>query len=408
MIGTLLTKGGGLLGPIASILGLIMNGIYEFFHLFGIQNIALSVIVFTFITKTLMLPLTMKQQKFTKLSSKMNPELQKIQAKYKGKKDEVSLKKQQAETQAVYQKYGASPTAGCLPLLISLPIMFALYQVINNIPAYVGSVKDLYEAVAKPIFENSQYLESFKSETVLEGIRVSTENLTTVDQVINILSKFKPTNWENLAGSIPALQETITAQAGAIKQVNNFFGLNIADSPGFSISFKLLIPIIAAGLQFFQGKQMQMKNKDGNKDNPAASAMGSMNIVMPIMSLFFCITLPIGIGLYWIATSVVTIIQQYFINKYLDRVDVDEMIQKNVEKQTKRKTTMQAKGMSINELARKQTKSIESTVTDKTINDEVGQDESEDNDTDTPSSNGPKSISEIANLLKNRNDKGDK
>ena len=95
-----------------------------------------------------MLPLTIKQQKFTRLSSRMNPEIQKIQAKYKGKKDEASLKKQQAETQAIYQKYGASPTAGCLPMLVMLPIMFALYQVINNIPAYVNEVKVLYESIA--------------------------------------------------------------------------------------------------------------------------------------------------------------------------------------------------------------------------------------------------------------------
>lgn len=73
----------------------------------------------------------------------MNPELQKIQAKYKGKKDDVSLRKQQAETQVVYQKYGANPTSGCLPILITLPIMFALYQVIYNIPAYVNHVYDL-------------------------------------------------------------------------------------------------------------------------------------------------------------------------------------------------------------------------------------------------------------------------
>jgi YidC/Oxa1 family membrane protein insertase len=147
----LLTKTGGLLGPIAVILGWIMNAIYEFFHLFGIQNIALSIIIFTFIVRALMLPLTIKQQKFTKLSSRMNPELQKIQAKYKGKKDQDSLRKQQEETQALYEKFGANPTAGCLPILITLPIMFALYYVINNVPAYVDSVKDLYATVASGI-----------------------------------------------------------------------------------------------------------------------------------------------------------------------------------------------------------------------------------------------------------------
>ena len=105
-----------------------MNGIYEFFHLFGIQNIALSIFVFTFIAKSLMLPLTIKQQKAMKLSSRMNPELQKIQAKYKGKKDEASLRKMREETQAVYQKYGTSQLSGCL-LINNIPIMLALYSV---------------------------------------------------------------------------------------------------------------------------------------------------------------------------------------------------------------------------------------------------------------------------------------
>ena len=109
MLVALLTKAGGPLSPIASILGYIMNGIYMFFHLFGIQNIALSIIIFTFFVRTLMLPLTIKQQKFSKLSARMNPELQAIQAKYKGKKDEASLRKQQEESQALYQKYGTNP-----------------------------------------------------------------------------------------------------------------------------------------------------------------------------------------------------------------------------------------------------------------------------------------------------------
>ena len=95
-----------------------MNGIYEFFHLFGVENIALSIIVFTFITKTLMFPLTFKQPKSSKLQAIIAPEVQKIQEKYKGKKDEVSLRKSQEETQAIYKKYGASPMSGCLPLLI--------------------------------------------------------------------------------------------------------------------------------------------------------------------------------------------------------------------------------------------------------------------------------------------------
>ena len=402
----LLTKSGGMLSPIAGLLGLIMNGIYEFFHMFGIQNIALSIIIFTFITKALMMPLTMKQQKFTKLSSRMNPELQKIQAKYKGKKDEESLRKQQAETQAVYEKYGASPTAGCLPLLITLPIMFALYAVINNIPAYVTEVKVLYETIATEIAAIPGYENVLKS--LSEGLRVTTTEFTDTNKIIDVLAKFGTENWKQLEIELPQLSATLNNIVPNILRVNNFLGLNITNAPGWKFP-GILIPILAMGLQFIQGKQMSMQTKDANKDNPSASAMNSMNVVMPIMSGVFCITLPIGVGIYWIATSVFTIISQFFVNKYMDRIDVDELIEKNVSKAKKRSKVSST--VPLQELAKKQTKSIKNPVIEKERDSENNNsiDDNTDVTTDKSDSHNPTSISEIANLLKNRNsEKGDK
>jgi YidC/Oxa1 family membrane protein insertase len=420
LVFTFLTKSGGWLGPIANILGLIMNGIYEFFSLFGIQNIALSIIIFTFITRALMLPLTIKQQKFTKLSSKMNPEIQKIQAKYKGKKDEVSLKKQQAETQAVYQKYGANPTAGCLPLLITLPIMFALYAVINNIPAYVGKVYDLYEGIALQL--QSQGADSFTEplKTVAAAIKTLKlpDTFTDTNSIIDVIKHFNSSTWEAFQTSFASLQGvtvgngslTVADTIDKIQNVNSFLGFNIANAPGIKFP-AILIPIIAGALQFIQGKQLQVKNKDANKDNPASSAMNSMNVIMPIMSIFFCVTFPIGIGIYWIATSVFAIVQQFFVNKYMDRVDVDELIAKNVAKASKKKAYLESKGISMSELAKKQTKYIESAA-DKGKSAEKAQntenEPEEENKQTSQASTGPKSISEIANLLRNRNEKGDK
>jgi YidC/Oxa1 family membrane protein insertase len=409
LIVTLLTRSGGLLGPINNLLGLIMNGIFEFFNLFGIQNIALAIIIFTFITRALMLPLTIKQQKFTKLSSRMNPELQKIQAKYKGKKDEASLKKQQLETQAVYEKYGANPTSGCLPLLITLPIMFALYAVIRNIPAYVGTIKDLYMNVADGIYQSSNYPDVITNLATEAGVK-GTIKLTSTNDIINILVQFKTKQWNELAASFPALQDTITSSWANIKHANNFFGLNVANTPGLKFP-GILIPIIAAILSFVQSKQMQVKTKDDNKDNPTAAAMNSMTYVMPLMQFFFCVTFQIGIGVYWIATSVFTIAQQYFVNKYLERVDVDELIRKSVEKASKKKAKIEASGYSLQELAKKQTKSIENTVSEKsnsTDKTEIIEKQNAVDNTTTESkeenqvTTGPKSISEIANLLKNK------
>ena len=109
---------GAILGPIAKVLGLLMEGIFKVLDLIGIPNIGLSIILFTILIYLLMLPLTIKQQKFSKLSAKMNPEIQAIQAKYKNRKDNESMMAMNEETNAVYAKYGVSPTGSCVQLLI--------------------------------------------------------------------------------------------------------------------------------------------------------------------------------------------------------------------------------------------------------------------------------------------------
>jgi YidC/Oxa1 family membrane protein insertase len=377
-----------------------MNGIYAFFNLFGIENLALTIIVFTFITKMLMLPLTIKQQKFSRLSSRMNPEVQKIQAKYKGKKDEASLRKQQAETQAVYQKYGASPTSGCLPLLISLPIMFALYQVIRNIPEYVNLVRDQYQIVADNIINSNL------TGNIATIANVDASTITDSNKLISLLSFFKTTQWDEVL-------KIVTGNAvDAIKHignVNSFLGLSVTNTPDWK-SAAILIPILATLLQFVQSKQLTVKNKNG-EPNPTASAMSSMNYVMPIMSGFFALMLPIGVGIYWIANSAFSIIQQFFVNRYMDRMDMDELVEKSTAKANKKLSKTVATGGSLQELARKQTRTIDTNIPERTkatVKEEAPDTEEDSSDTKTKEPYKPSSISEIANLLKNRNEKGDK
>ena len=123
-----LTKAGSILGPIATVLGYVMDILFRFTSSFGVFNVGLCIILFTIVMKTLMIPLTIKQQKTTKLMSVMNPEIQAIQKKYKGKSDQESMQRQNVEIQAVYEKYGTSMTGGCLPLLIQMPILIAVFR----------------------------------------------------------------------------------------------------------------------------------------------------------------------------------------------------------------------------------------------------------------------------------------
>lgn len=327
----------------------------------------------------LMLPLTIKQQKFTRLSSKMNPELTKIQEKYKGKKDEESMRRQQAETQEVYAKYGTNPMGGCLPLLISLPIMFALYRVIYAIPAYVGEVGDWYRTVAGAIEGISGHADAITTFVTDNGLRV-TNSLSTyalgsteyTNSLIDILAKFSTANWEAFFqnGTFAAIQGTCTEAVNSIIKANNLFGLNILDTPNFKIIGSLIIPVLAVVTQMIQTKTMnvsQPQKQTKNNDNPMAGSMNTMNTIMPIMSGVFCLMLPIGVGIYWIASALFTILQNIFINRYLDKTDLDAMIEKNVEKANKRKEKLGVVyDNKMAEVAKKSTKTYENPSYDNT------------------------------------------
>ena len=126
-----------IIGWVASILGWIINAVYALLDVIGFPNIGLAIILFTIIVYLLMTPLQIKQHRFSKMNAIMQPEIKKIQNKYKNKKDQESVMKQNEEINAVYQKYGVSPTGSCVQLLIQLPVLLALYQVIYRIPGYV-------------------------------------------------------------------------------------------------------------------------------------------------------------------------------------------------------------------------------------------------------------------------------
>ena len=119
MSGIILTPyDGAILGPIAKVLGYLMEGIFFVLDKIGIPNVGLSIILFTIVIYLLLMPLTIKQQKFSKMSAVMNPEIQAIQKKYKNKKDQASMMKQQEEIQQVYDKYGTSMSARTEKIMI--------------------------------------------------------------------------------------------------------------------------------------------------------------------------------------------------------------------------------------------------------------------------------------------------
>ena len=341
----LATKSGTpIIGQIAVVMGWIMNAIYKVLEAVGIQNLGLCIIIFSILIYLCMTPLQIKQQKFSKLSAIMQPEIQKIQKKYQGKKDQDSMMKMQEETQAVYQKYGVSATGSCVQLAIQMPILFALYQVIQNIPAYVGSVYNVFNGVCTKILAVDGFtdiINNFIADNKMTRVRQVTDN---ADSIVDFLYALSPSQWKSLQeiGQFSGFSDQISKTASEIQKMQTFGVLNIADQPLSYIKTGSLILIIAAlaipllswATQMLNLKLMpQAATQNGNDDNNAmASSMKTMNTVMPLMSAFFCFTFPVGLGIYWIASSVVRSIQQLLINRHLNKMNIDDLVNENMKK----------------------------------------------------------------------------
>ena len=356
----LATKSGTpIIGQLATVMGWIMDGIYKLLNIFGIQNIGLCIIIFSILIYALMTPLQIKQQKFSKLSAVMQPELQKIQKKYKGKNsDQAAMQKMQEETQAVYQKYGVSPTGSCVQLAIQFPILMALYQVIYKIPAYVGSVKNILSAAVTNITAVSGYtdiLQNFIKDNKMTRVQLIMDgSKATSNSVTDFLYALSPSQWKSLAetSQFSGFSDTLNSTAKEISHVQDFLGLNIADQPltyikaafvGGSIILAIvaiLIPILAWATQMLNIKLMPQAAQQGNGDSQQDAMMNSMktmNMVMPLMSAVFCFTFPVGLGIYWVASAAVRSVQQFVINKKMDKIDIQALINENMKKMEKKR-----------------------------------------------------------------------
>ena len=359
MTGILLTQySGAILGPICKyILGPIMNVIFKLLDVIGIPNVGIAIILFTIVIYLCLTPLTFKQQKFSKLQTRMSPELQAIQAKYKNKKDQASMTMMQQETQAVYAKYGVSPTGSCVQLLIQMPILFALYRVIYSIPAYVQQVKDAYfpfvdklvaEAGSAEFIQNftnaNMFAKQFTNENFINNVGSYVSNT-----YIDVLNRASTADWLSLKVEYPNLIPDIDNTLNLLNKYNNFIGINIGNSPWDTMKTAfashsyliligaLLIPVLAAVTQWINTKLIPTQQSTGNDQaDQMANSMKTMNTLMPLMSAWFCFTLPAGMGIYWITGAVVRSIQQVITNKYIDKLDFDEIIEKNKEKAAKK------------------------------------------------------------------------
>jgi YidC/Oxa1 family membrane protein insertase len=360
---------------VAEILGYLMNGIYLLLDKAGIPNVALAIILFTIVMYLLMTPLQISQQRFSKLNAVMSPEIQKVQAKYKGKRDQVSQQKMLDETNAIYAKYGVNQAGSCIQLLIQMPVLFALYQVIYHIPGYIGLIGGKLRVVAEDasfVSFFTKFVEKLPNNAQLTATLGTGSKLTT-ESVMDTIYKLNPAQWSEL------LKEAADKDYSAglvslhdyIERATNFVVMNISDTPMnlITTSFKagqwvvlivaVLIPLLAWGTQVLNMKLMPTANANKDSNDTMSQTMNTMNTFMPLMSAFFCLTLPVGIGIYWIAGAVVRSIQQFVINKKLDRESIDEIIAKNQKKMNDKRAKKGLPPQKITESAHVSTRTIE-------------------------------------------------
>ena len=377
MEGLLLTQSSApIVGQISWLLGHLMNGIFSVLsNVFHIENIGLCIIIFTIIIYTLLLPLTYKQQKASKLTVVMNPELRRIQNKYKNKKDQASMMKMQEETKMVYEKYGTSMMGGCSQLLIQLPILWGLFYVIRNIPAYVDGIKEVYMPLVNQLLstEGGQAAMEALGKTNAIAMDPSRYKFSQPNVMVDALYKFQESSWDTLADKLPDLESLIRSTQDSLTHLNSFLGINIAETPlnifmnsiqtGAVIAaiLALSIPIISGLTQYISMKlsPTAAPTENDSSDNSMVNSMNATMKIMPLFSVVMCFTFPSGIGLYWIASAVVRMIQHLAINKYLSRISIEELIQKNQKKAAKKREKKGTNAQKLSEMAQVHARSIE-------------------------------------------------
>lgn len=299
-------------------LGYLIQFIYNL-----VNNYGLTIILFTVLIKLVLMPLQIKSQKAMKRQQKLQPIITELQKKYAN--DQQKL---QQEMMKVYKENNVSMTGGCLPLLVQFPILIGLYRVIQRPLTYIRGVDFANSQVTENIkLVISQMNEKFP-DVIGKLSNVSVEH-------VNKMYQIQLSHWAELLGKAKEFAWDINF---------NFLGLDLSKQPSqalpavfkgdfsdLSTALLILIPSVAMLMTWLSSKYSQKLTGAANKtaqnqDNPAQSMTQSMNFMMPLMTGFFTFSLPSGIGIYWIISSVMQIVQQYTISKFFDRKEDDFVV----------------------------------------------------------------------------------
>ena len=301
-----------MLSTIAKPFGILLLWLY---HL--VNNYGIAIFLFALVVKIILLPFQMKSKKSMMRMSALNPQIQELQKRHEG-----NPRKLQEETNKLYKEEHINPMSGCLWSLIPFPILIALYQAIRfPITVMMRVPKELMEEGGALLTK----LTEVGFDKFVETANLSQRTLSGYKELVQ--SQFISNNWAQFEGI-----------SDKLVNINyKFLGLNLGDMPklmfwkdGFTwVAFGLfLIPIISAFLSWLQMKLSQQTNPTpaaaGAKQAQTEQQMKTMNLMMPLVSLYICFIMPAALGIYWIFNSVLAIIQEWILNKIYGKKIAEE------------------------------------------------------------------------------------
>ncbi len=273
-------------------------------------NYGLSIILFALAVNLILTPFMAKSKKGMMRTSRLQPQIQELQRRHEGNPQKLNQ-----EMQKLYKENGTSPMSGCLWSLVPFPILIALYSVIR-------------QPLSRMMFVAQEVIDKLQSFLIEQGLY---EISAKTDAYFEIkLTNLAHQNWDILPAELTEKLMNIDF---------SFLGLNLGDQPKWNFFFNsdtmsdsakwlpalglFLIPFISAALSWVS---MKVSNA-ANPQNDAAtqSSMQTMNLMMPLMSVWFCFIMPAAMGVYWIANSLFGMTRDYFLTKiYKKQLDIED------------------------------------------------------------------------------------
>jgi YidC/Oxa1 family membrane protein insertase len=310
---------GVIVGPIATVFGYVIDFIFNIIYTFTAANsLGLSIVMLTIVFRFLMLPLAVRSQKSMMKMQKLNPEVEKIRAKYGGSKDPEITQKMNMEIQTLYSKNKVNPLSGCLPLLIQMPLFFGISYIMQQSFLFIPTLNELYADLSTKILSacvaDGGFYTYLKDTLVHAHLPNGMElDVRLVENLSKAINKFSTADWQNLLGAIPKeFLEPVAALVNHKNSVEMFFGLPLIDAVGFMWP-GVLIPILA-GVTSLATSWLSSRASNP-ADEKARSQQRMMTIVMPIIFAVMTFSLPGGVGIYWITGSIFQIVQQIIMNQ---------------------------------------------------------------------------------------------